>query len=82
MGAREEREAGAEIEKAVVCCLLPLKIQSKPAPNRVFLFLFNLHRGSKKILYARKRKFVLSIDTDEIGYLSKSVTLEVMNDMT
>ena len=58
------------------------KSSQKPAPNRVFLFSFKLHRGSKQILYARKRKFVLSIDTDEIGYLSKSVTLEVMNDMT
>ena len=55
-------------------------------PHRKSTAFFDFYLSSteiqKKLLYARKRKFVLSIDTDEIGYLSKSVTLEVMNDMT
>ena len=67
MGAREEREAGAEIEKHLTA---------------FFKFYLSSTEIQKKLLYARKRKFVLSIDTDEIGYLSKSVTLEIMNDMT
>ena len=57
-----------------------------PVKNPHLTAFFDFYLSSteiqKKLLYARKRKFVLSIDTDEIGYLSKSVTLEVMNDMT
>ena len=57
-----------------------------PVKNPQLTAFFDFYLSSteiqKKLLYARKRKFVLSIDTDEIGYLSKSVTLEVMNDMT
>ena len=53
-----------------------------PHLKAFFDFYLSSTEIQKKLLYARKRKFVLSIDTDEIGYLSKSVTLEVMNDMT
>ena len=53
-------------------------------PRLVAFFYFHLSSTEvqKKILDARKRKFILNIDTDEIGYLSKSVTFEVMNEMT
>ena len=38
---------------------------------------FDFHLSStevqKKILDARKRKFILNIDTDEIGYLSEVI---------
>ena len=53
-----------------------------PVKNPHLTAFFDFYLSSteiqKKLLYARKRKFVLSIDTDEIGYLSKSVTLEVI----
>ena len=53
-----------------------------PVKNPHLTAFFDFYLSSteiqKKFLYARKRKFVLSIDTDEIGYLSKSVTLEVI----
>ena len=53
-------------------------------PRLVAFFDFHLSSTEvqKKILDARKRKFVLNIDADEIGHLSKSVTLEVLNEMT
>ena len=94
-GAREEREPGRSGSpgggaghgsrnwKGSPLLFITAKHPVKD-PRLVAFFDFHLSSTEvqKKILDARKRKFILNIDTDEIGYLSKSVTLEVMNEMT
>ena len=86
-GAREEREAGSIKGRDMGVCLIKLFITVKhPVKDPRLVAFFDFHLSStevqKKILDARKRKFILNIDADEIGYLSKSVTSEVMNEMT
>ena len=83
-GSLRWREAEEKFKKASFRYLLLLTSSQRNEPNNVSWLPFNVLRGLKQNLYARKvkkRKFVLgikkknSITSCEIGNLSKSLTL-------
>ena len=84
-GRRKGWEAGDKFKKVRVFYLLLLIIQSNTNPATFFYLHLTLSEASNKILYARKRKFVLGlkyrISFREIENLFKSFTSLVMNEM-
>ena len=61
-GGGRGREAGAEIKKGIVCCLLLSISQSKTLTWQSFEISIKYHQCLKEILEARKRKFVLGLE--------------------
>ena len=66
------REAGEKFKKASFCYLLLLRSSQRNEPNNVSWLPFNVFRGLKQNLYARKvkkRKFILGIKKKQHYFL-------------